>query len=283
MSRSQESSVVDTAKGQNAGYYNNAQNSYSQAQTDVGNYEKQLADYAGDVSKFSASNPYVKGGEFQTSTNQQLSNTADAGARSAGEALQGQALRTGQNTAGSIAATEAMEQQGTRDLASEEAKATQQRIGSEAGYNKEALDANQSLVSDTAVPAQLETTLSGQQGSLAGGALSTEEQAAKQPSWMDEFGNTLASGLGNLAISGAQAGIKACWIASELYGGWFEPRTVLVREWLNTEFTKHLPGRIIMYLYRRYGFKTARLIKEYPALRFIFLPLFNRALAKARG
>ena len=190
MSRAQETQTEDTASSQNKGYFNNAQNSYANAQNDVGDYQDQLAKYA-------SSNPYVQGGQFQTSQNQVLANTADAGARAAGERLQGQALRTGQNSAGDVAATEQMEQQGTRDLSSEEAKANQQRIGAGAAYNK-------GILSATAVPAQMETSLSGQQAGAAGGALNTQQKAAETPSWWDQFGDAAASGLGKMVTTGVR-------------------------------------------------------------------------------
>lgn len=195
MSRDQQTATYKTAKGQNAGYYDNAQNSYTQAQQDVGNYEDQL-------SKYASSNPYVAGGQYQVEGNKAVANTADAAARAAGEALQGQALRTGNNSAGSIAATEKMQQENTRDLSAEEAKMNQDRIGKGADYGH-------SVLAASSLPAEMETTLSGQQGQLAAGALGTQENAAKQPSWMDEFGSafgqSLGSGLGKVASTGVGA------------------------------------------------------------------------------
>ena len=208
MSRGQEGAVVGTSKAQNSTYFNNAQNSYNNAQSDVGDFQKQLSDYKGQVANFSAKNPYVQGGEFQTATNQQTANTADAAARAAGQRLQGQALRTGNNSAGAIAATEEMERQGTRDLSADQARATQQRIQGEAGYNKEALGANQGVLEATAQPVQMEANLSGQQGNLAGGALSTEQKAGETPSWFDEFGNAFAQSYGNTSAAGTRGRTK---------------------------------------------------------------------------
>lgn len=196
MSRSQEGNIVDTGNAQNSTYFNNAQNSYSNAQADVGDYEKQLGDYAASVNKFASSNPYTQGGEFQTATNQQLSNTADAGARSAGQTLQGEALRTGQNSAGAIAATEAMQNQNTRNLGADEAAATQNRIGSEAGYNAQAVGQQGNLTSASAVPEQMEAGLASSQAGAGNQALSTAAGAAKTPSWTDEFGDSFAQSLG---------------------------------------------------------------------------------------
>lgn len=193
MSRDQQTATFKTAKEQNQGYFNNAQNSYANAQTDIGDFEKQLSDYA-------AKNPYKQGGEFQTNENRVTANTADAAARSAGNMLQSSALRTGQNSAGAIAATEAMQQQNTRDLSSEQAAEENKRIQGEAGYNKGALDAS-------IEPAKFEAGLSGQQGQLGEGTLNTQEAAAKQPSWMDQFGDALGQSLGSGIGKAATVGI----------------------------------------------------------------------------
>ena len=157
---------------ENTGFYNNAQNSYANAQNDIGDYKDQLAKYA-------ASNPYGEGGQFQKTTNQVLANTSDAGARSAGEALQSQAERTGQNTAGAVAATEKMQQQGTRDLSAEEAKANQERIGAGAGYNKSVLGA-------TEYPAQF---AEGMTGAMSGASNSALGSMVKAADWTDPAAN----------------------------------------------------------------------------------------------
>lgn len=188
MSRATEQAAGDTAKAQNAGYYSNAQNSYTKAQNDIGDYSDQL-------SKYKASNPFVEGGQFQTATNRVLANTADSGARSAGARLQGQALRTGGNTAGGIAATEEMERQGTRDLSAQEAEAQKGRIAGEAGYNKSALDA-------TAVPAEMESRLATGQGGDANSSLGSEVKAYEQPGFWDQFGSAFAQSSGKALGSG---------------------------------------------------------------------------------
>lgn len=182
MSRGQETTAFNTADTQNAGYYNGAQNSYANAQTDAGDYEKQLSSY-------SSQNPYNPGGAFQTATNQQLTNTSDAMARSVGNQLQEQALRTGQNTSGAVAATEQMEQANERQLSGQEASATQTRIGDQAGYNKSVLQASE-------VPEQMEAGLASSQAGAGNSALGTEVNAGKTPSWMDEFGDAFAQQLG---------------------------------------------------------------------------------------
>jgi hypothetical protein len=82
-----------------------------------------------------------------------------------------------------------MQQQNERTLSGQEAAATQQRLSANAAYG-------QSVLNATANPVSQQTALAGQQGNLAGGALGTEQKAAETPSWMDEFGNSVAKELG---------------------------------------------------------------------------------------
>lgn len=182
MSRAQQGQVFQQAKGESQGAFGSAENAYNLAQQDVGNYQGQL-------SKYAASNPFLPGGEYQTSQNQVLADTADAAARGIGGRLQMQAARTGQNPAGSIAATEEMERQAARDLSAEQAKANESRIGQEAEYNRSVLGA-------TAVPVGMETSIGTGQGELYGHGLRSEEEAAKTPSLWDTLGSSFAQSLG---------------------------------------------------------------------------------------
>lgn len=229
MSREQQGETFDTSKKQNSGYYDNSQNSYAKTQADVGNYEDQLA-------KYKAGNPYVEGGKFQTDENKATANTADALARSTGNMLQSQSLRTGQNSAGGIAATEEMERQGGRDLSAEQAQLDAGRIGNEADYNAKTLQA-------TAVPEQMESTLTGQQGQLAQGTLNTQEEAAKTPSWLEDFsqgimnaGTAFAGGAGAamcpaegslyLLPDGREVAVETLRAGDEIQGIDHEPQTI---------------------------------------------------------
>jgi hypothetical protein len=80
---------------------------------------------------------------------------------------------------------------------------------------------------------------------------------------------------------GQGLGKSTCWVAAELYGGWFEPRTVLVREWLLGPFSEHLFGRAAMVVYRRFGERIANALKRWPQFKPPFLAVFNLALRKA--
>lgn len=70
---------------------------------------------------------------------------------------------------------------------------------------------------------------------------------------------------------------NVCWIAAELYGGWQEPRTVLIRRWLIENFTGHW----LLNLYVRYGERTAGIIRRHRPVRWIFMRLFNQFLRLA--
>lgn len=266
MSRGQEGQVFDTATQQSNTAASNAQKSYDTAQQAVTNYQNQLADFA-------ASNPYKAGGELQTSQNKVLANTADSTAQAAGQTLQGAAARTGGNPAAAIAATEAMNQNNQRNLSSEQAQENANRISNEAGYNAKTLQASE-------VPATLETSLTGQQLGAQDASLGTAQKAGMMPS----FGEDLFNGIEQAGASFASAygkSLGACWIAAELYGGWEDRRTKLVRKWLLEEFARHWYGPLVLRAYSRWGQQVAIAMRTRPHLRRFFQWLFDHALQKA--
>lgn len=192
MSRGQQGQVFQTGQQQNKQAFGNEENSYNLAQTDIGNYEQQLGRYA-------AENPYTAGGEYQSQQKRVLANTADAMATGAGARLQALSARTGQNPAAAISATEAMQQANERALAGQEASAEEQRIQGEAGYNRDVLSA-------TAAPVGMETSLARQQGEQSQASFGEEEQAAKTPSFLESLESQLASA-GESFVGGLGAGM----------------------------------------------------------------------------
>ena len=238
MTKSQSGQAFNTASGQNAGYNANANSTYAAATGDIGDYKSALGKYA-------AENPFVQGGEFQTAQNQALADTAGAQAQSAGQALQAEQVRSGQNPSAAIAATEQMNQNNTRNQMQAQAQANQQRIGEEAGYNQNVLNA-------TAVPESMEERLLSTETGAANSSLGQENEAAKTPSFWQELGQGVINAGGQFA-GGAAKGMFGCWIAARLYGGWGERRTVLVRLWLNHVFGKRWYGVPAMALYRLVG------------------------------
>jgi hypothetical protein len=111
--------------------------------------------------------------------------------------------------------------------------------------------------------------------------------AANNSGWLQQATGVLsalggaASGAGTLGLGAAAQGLKICWIAAEVYYGWLDPRTVLVREWIFAELVKSRLGRIATRLYIKYGERTAGAIRKHPALRRPFKALFDCALRKA--
>jgi hypothetical protein len=189
MSRAQMGNVVNTAQGQNATLNQNSNTSFNAAQNDVNSY-------ANEVGAFKAANPYVTGGAAETAENQQLADVAAASGTSAGQALQGAAVRGGENPGAAIAATKDIQTGNERALTGQEAAATERRLAAGTGYGQTVLGA-------TGDVSKMEDTIANQQGSLAAGALSTEERAAAMPSFLDELGqgmiqsgNSFAQGYG---------------------------------------------------------------------------------------
>ena len=183
MGKAQVGQNFKSASDQNATSNAESQSSYNAAQQDVQNFGNELAAYK-------AKNPYVEGGQFQTSQNQQLADTAAAGAQSTAQAIQSAGVRSGQNPAAGIAAAEQISQANQRGLSADEAKATQERIGADTGYNSNVLNA-------TAKPEEMESNLFAKTGELAQGDLKIgAEDAAATKSFGQELGQSYAESLG---------------------------------------------------------------------------------------
>jgi hypothetical protein len=110
------------------------------------------------------------------------------------------------------------------------------------------------------------------------------EVNANNSGWLQQATGVLS------ALGGAAGGAgsilqgingKGCWIAAEVYNGWLDPRTVLVRDWIFDEFTKSLFGRVVASLYLKFGEQLANKISKHPFLRKPFKTLFDCALRKA--
>lgn len=269
MSRQAQQNVIGTASSENKTSFGNAQSAYGDTQGDIGDYTKAL-------NSFVSSNPYTKGGEYDSTINTGLSNVSDAGSNSLKGALQSQALRTGQNSAADAATAASGAQQNTRDLSSSLATAQQQRIAGETGYKQTGLAAGQ-------VPISAESGLYGTAGGQGNTQLSTQASAAATPGFWDELGNSIASIPGNLATGVGEGIGKGCWIAAAVFNGWEDPRVHLVRAWIFGPFSESRIGWIVSCAYLRFGERTARLIHRFPVLKKAFLPLFNAALRQAGG
>lgn len=188
MSRSQQSTVIDTAEGNSGADQTAAENAQTAENTDIGNYESQLSQYA-------ASNPYTSGGEYQTSQNQSLAANADVGSQAITNQEQTQAQRTGQNAGAANATAAAAAQQNLINESSAEGADNTTRIGDEANYN-------QGVVSASEVPAQLEAGEASTDLGAADSALNTAAGTSSTPGFWDTLGDSFASALGKTAGGG---------------------------------------------------------------------------------
>ena len=126
------------------------------------------------------------------------------------------------------------------------------------------------------------TNYSNSANSSAGAANSEANavQQANQQMWNNISGVfSGAMGAAGTALSGYYKG--NCWIAAEIFGGWKNPRTILVRKWLRTDFEQHWYGRLFNRWYSANGRKTAKRIQSNRPLRWIFRKLFEYFLAQA--
>lgn len=97
-----------------------------------------------------------------------------------------------------------------------------------------------------------------------------------------QVASPLGAVLGATGTLGAAAiGKIPCWIAAELFGGWMEPRTRLVRAWMCSEGPKSRIGRLVLRVYRKFGERVAAKVRTSAALRAFFLPVFEEALGRA--
>ena len=80
---------------------------------------------------------------------------------------------------------------------------------------------------------------------------------------------------------GGGAMTMVCWIAEALYGV-DTPRVVLVRAWLARCFKRRDGWALfIVPLYVRFGQRVAAHVRTIPAMKWIFRPVFDRAVRRA--
>ena len=107
-----------------------------------------------------------------------------------------------------------------------------------------------------------------------GGSAASTSAAAVAASNFAPWG----AALGALGAVGAGAVTKIpCWIAAEIYGGWYDPRTVLIRHWLTENFTGHW----LLNLYIRFGERVAAMVRKNRPVRWFFTRIFNQFLRQA--
>lgn len=115
----------------------------------------------------------------------------------------------------------------------------------------------------------------------AGSAASTTANQIAQANfapWGAAVG-ALGSVAGGFATGYGSQIAKGCWIAAELYGGWEDPRTILVRAWLWDNFREHWLYR----LYLRFGERVAGMVRRHKVARKFFTFVFNNFLRRAQA
>jgi len=95
------------------------------------------------------------------------------------------------------------------------------------------------------------------------------------------FGQQLLGGLvaAGGQVGAAYAGKPGCWVAAELYGGWFSPETCAIRNWIwSTWWMKPFA-----WFYMKFGQQWAEAIKRNASLRSATKQLFDFFLEQAHG
>ena len=120
-----------------------------------------------------------------------------------------------------------------------------------------------------------QATAAGGQSVGALGAGVNAAQSADQAT--TGFWGSLMGGLAGLGSAGI--GKIPCWVAAELYGGWYAPETVSIRAWLfNTWYM-----RPFAIFYSLTGERWAQAIRKHPILRAMTKRLFDVFLRESHG
>lgn len=84
--------------------------------------------------------------------------------------------------------------------------------------------------------------------------------------------------IGGLAGLGGAA-ITKCFVAAELYGGWYTPEATHIREWLSSTWWM----KPFDWFYGEYGYQWSVAIRKHKALRWMTAKLFAWFLRQANG
>lgn len=263
--RGQSKQVANQGMAQSAENQTAARTAVSNTNAELGGYKKNLGDFMSFGRR-----TYGKGGEFMRTQSTLANTTAAAGARGLEGDLLMHAMRTGQNTGGFAPAVAEYRRQNQRDLTDRLAQSDAARLAALSHIEETGLDASK-------FPAQVESSLYGPAVGGASSNLSVAGEAAKTPGFWDQFSHDLISAGGQVAAGYAAGG---CWIAEAIYGV-DDPRTHLVRLWLNVEFVKSTTGRMVMALYLRFGQRVASWVRRSTLLKHALKPLFDRGLKNA--
>jgi hypothetical protein len=116
-------------------------------------------------------------------------------------------------------------------------------------------------------------------GSGAVAGLSQAVTASSGPTLGAILGGVATGALGAAGNAGGFGKLFGCWIASRIFNGSLDPRTLAVREYIHGRFASTWYGSIISRLYMRHGLWAS----NQPILVQLLKPAFNMALESARA
>jgi hypothetical protein len=171
------------------------------AQAALGKTNSNLAKYSSNLDNFMrfGRKTYGESGEYQRTQNTLANTTAAAGTSGVAGNLALDRLRTGDNTANFAPTVAESARQSSRDL-------TDRLAGAEADSLSRLTAINQYDVQASALPAEVQAGLYGTATGGAGSQLSTAADAAKTPSFWDQFLPAIAGGAGAAAAGFARSG-----------------------------------------------------------------------------
>jgi hypothetical protein len=185
--RGDSKKVVNQGTAQSAQDQANAQTALSNTNAELGTFKKNLGDFMTFGRK-----TYGEGGDFAKTQNTIANTTAAAGNRAVEGDLLMHAMRTGANTSGYAPAVAEDRRQAARDMTSQLATADASRLGALSHIEETGLDASK-------FPAQVQASLYAPAVSGAGSNLGVAGDAARTPSFWDQFSNSLISAGGQVA------------------------------------------------------------------------------------
>lgn len=232
--------------------------------------------YNADLSKIEngqniGANPY-QNPDYLRSQNMIAATTADAADNADANQLESATRRTGLNSASLGYDTSAMNRQKVSAITDYMAGLNNQNYTNNLNWQ-------QYLLGATLAPAGVANTAAGTATSGLNSANSNLTQLG-----LASYGpvNSLIQGLGSAVGGWASGGFKTpCWIAAEVFDGWDDPRTQLVRAYLNIEFIKWPIGNLVMAAYRKFGVRVAKMVRKHSIVRWMVAPLFLKAVDKA--
>ena len=107
--------------------------------------------------------------------------------------------------------------------------------------------------------------------------LSAYNQAMDKPSATQSILQSLLGAGGQVGAAALGGGKSGCWVAAELYGGWFAPETISIREWLGKTWWM----RPFSLFYGKFGQRWAEWIRRNRSARRVTKRLFDEFVRQA--